>query len=473
MKKEVYLIIFILIIAIFSRFAFIDLRPLHSDEGVEYFFGKTILNLNPWTYDPMNYHGPFYFYMVAISFFIFGINEFSLRFTSGFFSVLTILFVLFLSYKEKLFEKSGKYYTAILIILTPSLMYYSRYSMNEPMLILFSFLSVYFLTRIIEKKNLHDLVYFSIFLSLALTTKETTIILLLVLFLIILINFNRVKQIKLDYRQIFISIIIFIFIYVLFFSSIFTSATGLMNSFKGFMPWISRGVTEIGHQKPFYYFLSLIIRYEFPILILGLIGLYFSFKSKDIFYKNVSIWFLVMVLIYSLIPYKTPWLILNITLPLCFLSGIALGNLQKILNKKLFIIILIITISFLLYFSVYLNFINYYKPTNLYAYVHTDKEILDIVNQVNLDYKASSSILIISDNYWPLPFYFNDKSVYYFSPKDFNISQYKNYTKQYDFIITDQTVFYEINDYYPNVSYMSRNLNSNQIELYLIETKKQ
>ena len=37
-------------------------------------------------------------------------------------------------------------------------------------------------------------------------------------------------------------------------------------------------------------------------------------KSKSIFYKNILIWFLVLIIIYCLIPYKTPWLIINLTL---------------------------------------------------------------------------------------------------------------------------------------------------------------
>jgi len=471
MKKEVLLIILILVVAIISRFILLDLRPLHNDEGVNYLFAKSILNSNQWTYDPLNYHGPFYFYILAVSFFIFGINEFSLRFPSAFFGVLTIALVLLLCYKEESFNKSGKYYAAILIVLSPSLMYFSRYSIHETALILFSFLSVYFLTRILEKKKLKDLIFFSISLALALTTKETTIILLFALFLIVLFNINSIKKIKLDYKQILISVIVFIFIYTIFFTSIFTSPVGLINSFKSFMPWISHGVNGIGHEKPFYYFLLLIARYELPILLLGIIGLYFSFKSKNIFYKNISIWFIVMFLVYSLIPYKTPWLVINITLPLCLLSAVTIINIKKIINKKVFILLLVVLFTYLLCFSVYLNFINYYKDTNKYAYVHTDKAILDIVNQVNLNYKNDSKILIISEDYWPLPFYFNDKTVFYFSPNDFKIENYQNFTKEYDFIIVSESVFNEINNSYSNTNYIERNLNSNRIELYLIRAR--
>jgi uncharacterized protein (TIGR03663 family) len=471
MKKEVLLIILILTIAIFSRFILLDLRPLHNDEGVVYSFSKTIVSLGHWTYDPLNYHGPFYYYITAISFFIFGISEFSLRFPSAFFGVLIVAFVLLLYYKEESFDKSGKYYAAILIILSSSLMYYSRYSVHETVLIFFSFLCVYFLTRMIEKENLKDLVYFSISLVLAFTTKETVIILIFALFLMVLFNINKIKKIKPDYKQILISLIIFIVIYVLFFSSIFTSPIGVAESLKGFMPWISHGVNGIGHQKPFYYFLSLIAWYELPILLLGIIGLYFSFKSKNIFYKNISIWFLVMLFVYSLIPYKTPWLVINITLPLCLLSGVALVNIKSIINKKVFIILLIVSVSYLLCFGIYLNFINYYKDTNKYAYVHTDRGILDIVNQVNSQYKNNSKILIVSDDYWPLPFYFDDKTVFYFSPKDFKMEEYKNFSKEYDFMIVSEPVWSEINQTYSNTNYMVRTLNSNRVELYLIRTK--
>ncbi len=437
-RGNVILIGTIILLAIVSRFAFLDLRPLHHDEGVNYFFAESIVSGEGWRYNPVNYHGPFYFFILALSFLIFGIGEFSLRFPAAVFGVLICILPLFLH-----LEKKEKIFACLFLLVSPSLFYYSRYSIHEGSFVFFSIISIYFFSLILEKKSLNYLPYFAGAIALLFTIKETIIILLLVFFALLIFNWRSVKGI--NYRDNFViilfSLFIFVFIYVLFFTSFFSNIGGLRDSFSAFMPWVDRGITEIGHDKVFYYYLELLVHYGLPLVILGIIGLYFCYMEKRIFANSLFFWFILIFITYSFIPYKTPWLIINISAPLCLLSAISMQRIWK-WNGKIAFVILIVSITYLGTYAFYLNFINYSGEENKFAYVHTGKDIFNLVGKIDEIYKEGDKILIVSEEneYWPLPFYLHGKNVNYLYKEGF--SDFEDFEDYSIFILRD-SVFNE------------------------------
>lgn len=446
-KPFLVLIVVIIVLVAASRLVLLDLRPLHHDEGVNYFFAKNIVSGDGYRYDPLNYHGPFYFFVLALSFLVFGISEFSLRFpaaVAGIFLALLPLF-LFRDYKEK-------WIISLFLLISPSLLFYSRYSIHESSYVLFSFLSIYFLSLILERRELEYLPYFAICAALLFTIKETAIIMSFVLILMMAFSFKKIIEIpfKENYWNIGMSVILFIFVYALLFTNFFSYWQGLTDSFRSFLPWMDRGMHEIGHDKPFYYYGWLLIKYELPLVILGFAGLFYTFRDSRVFVRNCFIWFLGIFLIYSFISYKTPWLIINMSVPLCFLASFGVSGLWnsgkgRIYMKSFFII----SIIYLGFFAVYLNFLHPWQPDNTYAYVHTSADVLSLVATVNgiadagikkqvggitgMAIGESSDIekkriLIVSteSDYWPLPFYFDDRDVAYLTVND-SYSDFEDY----------------------------------------------
>ena len=409
-KKRIALAVgIIIILAIITRLSFLDLRPLHHDEGVNYFFAKNLIDSGRFNYDPLNYHGPSYFFALFLSFLVFGVSEFSLRLPAALFGIILVLTPLFFRLKFKY----NKYLASIFLILSPSIMYYSRYSIHESLFVLLSLLSVYTLTQIIETKSLEYLPFFAFSLALAFATKETVMILSFILFAICIINYKKIKQIKFKNQTAAItySILIFLLIYIALFTSFLINLKGLADSFKGYFPWTERGITELGHQKPFFYYLSLLVQYEMPLLLLSILGIFYSYKNrKNIFLKNISIWLILIFLIYSSINYKTPWLIINITVPLALMASIGL---ESIKNKKLKYSIIVLSLLYLSLISIFVNFIIPWQSENQFAYVHTDKDILNLVREINENKAKNSTVLVVSDSYWPLPFYLDGKKVEY------------------------------------------------------------
>ncbi len=267
------LVVLIIILAIASRLAFLDMRPLHHDEGVNYFFANNIIEGRGYYYNPLNYHGPFYFFALAFSFLIFGISEFSLRFPAAIAGIILTALPLFL------LKGKEKYFASLFLLFSPSIMYYSRYSIHEISFVLFSLVGVYVLSLILEKRNLRYLPIFAFVLALLFTIKETAIIMLFMFFVLTLTNYKKINGIELkkNYMIILLSILVFILTYIVFFSSFFAYWRGVFDSFRGFLPWINRGVSEVGHNKLFYYYGLLILKYELPLFILGIVGFVFFF----------------------------------------------------------------------------------------------------------------------------------------------------------------------------------------------------
>ena len=436
-KLGIGFIVLIVFVAIFSRLYFLDYRVLHHDEGVNYFFADKILKGEGYSYDPLNYHGPFYFYLVALSFFIFGISEFALRFPAAVFGILIALFPLIFkigNWKERII-------TGLFLLLSPSLIYYSRYSIHEAAFVFCSLACVYTFSLIIEKRSLEYLPIFALALAGMFVLKETAIIMLFVLFVLGIFNWKRIRKINFrdNYLNVLFFFIFFFVIYILFFSSFFSNFKGLMDSLKAFLPWIDRGLHEVGHDKPFYYYLTLILQYELPILLFAFIGL-LNFKKirEKIFYFNAFIWFILIFLIYSFISYKTPWLVINMIVPMCFLAGFGLNNI-KWKGKW---ILLASGIIYLAYFSVFLNFVSVLESDNELAYVHTNSDVLGMIKKIDDIYNEGDKILVVSDelDYWPLPFYLRDKEVLYLPEQDL-----KNYSEieDYKIIILREEIFNE------------------------------
>ena len=64
-----------LLILVLFRFYDLGARPIHHDESVNGWFVDGILAKGFYSYDPQNYHGPFFFYILTLFEKIFGTSN--------------------------------------------------------------------------------------------------------------------------------------------------------------------------------------------------------------------------------------------------------------------------------------------------------------------------------------------------------------------------------------------------------------
>ena len=84
--------------------------------------------------------------------------------------------------------------------------------------------------------------------------------------------------------------------------------------------WVVQQGESRGNQ-PAYYYLLIVMLYEFLPLSVSLTSVIYYFKKKEPFAKFLIFWSIATLLIYTIASEKMPWLLVHIALPMIILSG--------------------------------------------------------------------------------------------------------------------------------------------------------
>ena len=168
-----------------------------------------------------------------------------------------------------------------------------------------------------------------------------------------------------------------------------------------------------GHEKPFWYYAGLLGGGGSGAAILGLaaLGIFRVLKSGR--RRWFVIYALLIAVIYSAIPYKTPWLALNLWLPLTIFSGIAIEWIWCATLKasgRALILVCICALVFLVADDTRQRvFVNPAGEKNSYAYAHTSEDLLRLparLEELAQQNKISNPrIAVVAADAWPLPWY--------------------------------------------------------------------
>lgn len=141
---------FIGIVGTFLRFFWLDLKPLHHDEGVNGFFLTNLFRDGVYKYDPANYHGPTLYYISVGFAKVFGLETIPVRASVAIFGVLTVVLALFL---KRYIGRVGSLFAALFLALSPGMVYISRYFIHEMFFVFLSLAVVVSVVFFIEKRR--------------------------------------------------------------------------------------------------------------------------------------------------------------------------------------------------------------------------------------------------------------------------------------------------------------------------------
>ena len=110
-----------------------------------------------------------------------------------------------------------------------------------------------------------------------------------------------------------------------------------------FATWYQTGSNGNGHEKPWPYWLELTLRYEWPIFI-GLVLCLACQFFKNLFVRYLAIYGVGIFAAYSIIHYKTPWIIISIVWPLLFVFAAGAAALK--IPRKAFAVVGLAMIGF-------------------------------------------------------------------------------------------------------------------------------
>ena len=159
----------LLLLAIVSRFYALGNRVMSHDENTHVYFSYLFSQGGNYVHDPLS-HGPFQFHMVALSYLLFGANDFTARIPAALFGIAAIAFLW--AYRRYIGIK-GALASMLLYVISPFMLYYSRYVRNEAFVMLFGVMSFWAMLRFMESGKNKYLYMLSAVTSLHLATKET------------------------------------------------------------------------------------------------------------------------------------------------------------------------------------------------------------------------------------------------------------------------------------------------------------
>ncbi len=441
-RKYCVLILAVTIVACALRLPRLVQRPMHGDEAIHAVKFGQLLEHGTYIYDPNEYHGPTLNYLTLIPAWLTSaknlteVNEFTLRIVPVFMGVTLVLLVLLIS--DGMGPRAA-IYAALLTAISPAMVFYSRYYIQEMLLVCFNFGLIASGYRYLRSKNILWALFAGIFAGLMHASKETCIIAfgsMLLALLITLLTRNQknyfsdaVKSIKPLHLAAAIGAAVVISI--LFYSSFLTNPRGILDSVRTYSTYFNRAGAETVHIHLWYYYLKTLIYYRYDsgpiwteaiIVILALIGFIAAMAKKvplstDVnLLRFIAFYTLIMTIAYSVIAYKTPWCMLGFLHGMILLAGVGAVVLIRLVTGKLPRLIIILLLSGAtvhLTWQAYLSNYKYYADSrNPYVYAHPTTDVFTLVDRIEYYFKAHSdgrhmSIEVIcpGHDYWPLPWY--------------------------------------------------------------------
>ncbi len=415
----------ILLVAAALRLPELALNPFHHDEGVNGFFTMNLVRDGTYTYDPANYHGPTLYYFAYLSEIVFGLTTEAMRLVPVAFGLLTVGLV----FPLRRYLGSIAVLTAgALLAVSPGAVYVSRYFIHEMLLVGLTLAVVACSILYLDRRAPRYLLGCAVSLALLFATKETAIFTIAVLLLavaiaVVYVNLRRPASRRATFglsmrpgipvEQLAAAAVVFLVIYVLLYSSFFTNfPKGLTDSLAAFAIWAQHG--ESTQSQPITRYLEWMIPLELPILILGVAGgLAAAIRGRDRLWVTIGLWAAGITAAYSIIQYKTPWIILNMVLPLALLAGLAISELWRSRFRFGAPVVLGAALVASTYQAVDLNFYHYDDEAYAYVFVHSTREMLSLVDDIEATADRAGTgketgIVFVTPDYWPLPWYFRD-----------------------------------------------------------------
>ncbi len=435
-KTSYYIYIFLglLVIAggIALRIQNSEARILHSDEAVQAYQLWELMETGRYQYDPEDKHGPLLYRLNAIVNLFVGIdasefNRSNLRLVPILSSVALLALFLFGSRKPHL----ASLLAAGFFALSPFPVIYGAYFIQEALFVLLGFILLYATLTYWSSPNGYKAMRCGLWAAAFFATKEPAIIHIVA----ILAATLAIQEKPFDYyalaerfrlQLIAIAIGAFAFGWVLFYSAAFTDFSQLIDSVAAFVNYAERS-QGAGHEKSVFYYLSLFwphtaegIRWgEAPMVILGLVGFALLVINRANAPKSIQAtvhYGAVCFILYSIIPYKTPWLMLTSYASLSVAVGYTFSTIVASRANQ-WIRYAGIGVALYLLGEQYqtTQLVKRYAADsrNPYIYQHTSSQFQKLVDRIEdidaLDPETQLSIAVGGeDNAWPLPWYLRE-----------------------------------------------------------------
>lgn len=169
---EMVLYAAIFVLALITRFYDLGARVMSHDESLHTLYSWNLYAGKGYQHDPLM-HGPFLFHINALMYFLFGDNDFTARMSTA---LLGSLLVILPYWFRPWLGRTGALFASLMILISPGLMYYSRYIRHDIFISVWTVLMILAFFQFMRTRANRWLFIGALAVSLMLSTKEISYI---------------------------------------------------------------------------------------------------------------------------------------------------------------------------------------------------------------------------------------------------------------------------------------------------------
>lgn len=409
-----------------------QLRLFHADEGVQSYQAWRLIETGEYRYDPSEHHGPLLYYVAKWAAPLLRsdrgeLTDSGMRRVPMLFSLGTLALGL---WAFRRYGSAAALLWGLIVAASPLCVIYGSYFIQEALLCFFTLVFLLAAYRYGREPSGVNAAALGLALGLMHVTKETAVLHVAAIavsgFAVAWVRRVRVKASAATLlKHATLALGLALLLHGLFFSSFFRNPQGVLDGFSSFFSYAERSLGQ-GHEKPWFYYLTLLLPQtlegarwgELAFLVasgLGLVRCFCRIKGCG-FTAYVAGSGLGLLVLYSLIPYKNPWLLLT---PYCLLAYAAAFGVVDLLKlgfaeteRMRKISLLAAGCGALVFLGLELRsnlrkaVVHYASASrNPYLYMHTTPRYTKLLDRLE-SVRGQASIRVFSpDAAWPLPWH--------------------------------------------------------------------
>ncbi|MFO1448933.1 MAG: TIGR03663 family protein [Opitutaceae bacterium] len=422
----------ILVLAAWLRLDDLGSRPMHADEANQAVKLGELLERGQYRFDPYDHHGPTLYYLALVPAWLRGehtlaeLTETTVRLTPALVGTASVLLLALLLIP---LGWTPAWVAALLFAVAPAAVYYSRYFVQETLLLGFTLLTLLAGVRWRATRADRWIGVAGVGLGLMQATKASAPLFVVVAALVCLATRGLRDERRSEaaesgqaprmLRATVLALAIAALVAGVFYSSFLTHFAGLKDAVATYLPMAGRVSSEAGgHDKPVWYYVSLFWRQRIggyvwdqtPFLVLVALGGVEVIRRRVRAEWRVFAYGLALACCLSAVPYKTPWVVIHLLPAGCGIAAIWPGRWGQRGGWRAGVALLVVA-GVTVWQGLQVRqavFLRPADPRNPLAYVHSSPDVKKVAA---LAAKAGPGpIKVISEEYWPLPWYLRTRA---------------------------------------------------------------
>ncbi len=420
----------ILLFAVLVRTHQLDGRVMHGDEANQAVKAGVLLETGEYRFDPRDHHGPTLYYLTLPVAWLRGestlveLSEVTVRLVPLIAGILAIALLAILALPAG--GPTAALGAALLLAVAPAAVYFSRYYIQETLLLTFT-VAAFASARTwwLRGGGWGWAIVTGCCVGLMQASKASAPLFLLAALAGLFAARPRTTRPGASsplpwQRDLPVALAAAVVIAALFYSSFFTHAAGVRDALLTYLPAGDRVTTGGGHTKPWDYYLGLFLPQtiggyqwsQLPFFLLAVGGASACFWAPSQQRPALRFWTtytVVVGLVFSLLPYKTPWLVIHLLPGFALLGGGLAGAVASRGKRGLVVAGVLVLLTAGTQWR-QLDLAVYLRPgdaRNPLAYVHPSPDVRKVrpLVEAALARHPDLPVRIISQEAWPLPWY--------------------------------------------------------------------